>query len=392
MIRTKGPVSRVPLTFTLLLVLVASTALGQEILLDRQARCGEMLCYQSLDDPLVYYYLPDSPRLATKNGKPQFSFLKYARTQETGEAGITRAQGGGIVHFLVTYGADEARVRAARRASESVPGARIAGPIVYRKGSFALVTSFTEENETVTRTVAVGKAPLMEGQKAAVSMALTREGAELLWESFRGSTPDISLVFDMEFAGVREPYEAKLEADWARVAKHNRVRAGAKFKWFGVDVDLLFQELRQDGAVKITSRGENATLDKILESANSKLLQVMFDQAPTGELARMASDKGYSSLDQAVKVLKTAKPTATAGKTKVSASRAAGEGTRIATSQLGSGRDPRPSWAISRTNSMVVFAASRAASGLPELPGRSQVRASEGEVQGRQSQDGPRRL
>ena len=90
------------------------------------------------------------------------------------------------------------------------------------------MTSFTEENETVTRTVAVGKAPLMEGQKAAVSMALTREGAELLWESFRGATPDISLVFDMEFAGVREPYEAKLEADWARVAKHNRVRAGAR--------------------------------------------------------------------------------------------------------------------------------------------------------------------
>ena len=76
MIRTEGPVSRVPLTFTLLLVLVASTALGQEILLDRQARCGEMLCYQSLDDPLVYHYLPDSPRLATKNGKPQFSFLE----------------------------------------------------------------------------------------------------------------------------------------------------------------------------------------------------------------------------------------------------------------------------------------------------------------------------
>ena len=73
-----------------------------------------MLCYQSLDDPLVYYYLPDSPRLATKNGKPQFSFLKYARTQETGEAGITRAQGGGIVHFLVTYGADEARVPGGR--------------------------------------------------------------------------------------------------------------------------------------------------------------------------------------------------------------------------------------------------------------------------------------
>ena len=62
--------------------------------------------------------------------------------------------------------------------------------------------------------------------------------------------------------------------------------------------------------MKITSRGENATLDKILESANTKLLQVMFDPAPTGELARMAADKGYPSLDQAVKMLKAAKPAA----------------------------------------------------------------------------------
>ena len=266
---------------------------------------------QSLDDPLVYHYLPDSPRLATKNGKPRFSFLEYARTQETGEAGITRARGGGIVHFLVTYGADEARVQTAEQGlQEKVPSARLAGPIVYRRASFALVTSFTEENETVTRTVAVGKAPLMEGQKAAVSMALTREGASCCWESFQSATPDISLVFDMEFAGVREPYEAKLEADWCAGSRSAIECGRAKFKWFGVDVDLLFEELRQDGAVKITTRGENATLDKILESANAKLLQVMFDQAPAGELARMASDKGYSSLDQAVKMLKTAKPTA----------------------------------------------------------------------------------
>ena len=282
-----------------------SIAHAQEIHLDKMQKCGELLCYPSLKESDVFYYLPDRPRLAVKDGKPQFSFLKYARVQETGEAGTGRAEGGGIVHFLVTYGADAARVRAAENAlRETQKNARIAGPIVYRKGSFALVTSFQEGEETLTRTVAVGRAPLMEGQKAAVSMALTREGAELLWESFQSDTPDISLVFDMEFAGIREPYEATLEADWERVSKHHRLQVGGRYAWFGADVDMLFQELRQTGAVKITTKGEHAAMDKILDSAHNKLLSVMFDPAPD-ELTRMAAEKGsHDNLNQAIKLLK----------------------------------------------------------------------------------------
>ena len=297
--------------FTGILILILAgiftgSADCQEINLDKMKKVGDLVCYQSLKDLTIWYYLPDQPRLAMKNGKPQFSFMKYSRTQKTGKAGTNVAQGGGIVHFLVTYGTSKDRVAAAqRRLEEQQPDARIEGPIVYRKGSFALITSFQQDQQTLVRTVAVGKAPLMEGQKAAVSMALSREGAELLWESFKGDTPDISLVFDMEFVGVREPYEATIEADWARVSKHKRLKAGMKYSWFGADVDMLFQELRQDGAIKITTKGENASMDRIVESANAKLLQVMFDPAPVDDLSRAAAEKdSYSSLNQAMKMLK----------------------------------------------------------------------------------------
>ena len=251
--------------------------------------------------------------MAYKDGRPQFSFLKYARTGETGKAGTGRAEGGGIVHFLVTYGADENRVRSAEQAlREKHPEAQIQGPIIYRKGSFALITSFQEGDSGHTKTVAVGKAPLMEGQKAAVSMALTREGAEILWESFKSDTPDISLVFDMEFSGVREPYEATIEADWSRVSSHQNIKAGVKYAWFGADVDILFQELRQSGAVKITTKGKNADMDKIIQSVNSKLLKVMFDPAPVDELTKAAAEKdSYSNLNQAIKMLKDTAATRT---------------------------------------------------------------------------------
>jgi len=284
----------------------SGSALCQEINLDKMKKFDDLVCYQSLKDPALWYYLPDQPRLAMKNGKPQFSFMKYSRTQKTGKAGTNRAEGGGIVHFLVTYGTSKDRVSAAqRRLQEKHPEAHIEGPIVYRKGSFALITSFQEDQETLVRTVAIGKAPLMEGQKAAVSMALSREGAELLWQSFKSDTPDISLVFDMEFVGVREPYEATIEADWSRISKHKRLKAGMKYSWFGADVDMLFQELRQNGAIKITTKGENASMDKIIESAHAKLLQVMFDPSPVDDLSKAAAEKdSYSNLNQAMKMLK----------------------------------------------------------------------------------------
>lgn len=283
-------------------------AAAQEILLDQMEKCADLICYPDAKAPDRFYYLPDQPGLAYKNGRPQFSFLKYARTHKTGNAGTGRAKGGGIVHFLVTYGVSQDRIRQAEKdLQQRHPEASLVGPVAYRKGSFALITSFQEGQDLTTRTVAVGKAPLMEGQKAAVSMALTREGAELLWESFQSDTPDISLVFDMEFAGIRQPYEATLEADWKRVSKHDRLKAGVKYKWFGADVDMLFQELRQTGAVKITTKGENENMDKILQSANEKLLKVMFDPAPADALAQASEGKdSYGSLNQAVKMLKDA--------------------------------------------------------------------------------------
>ena len=60
----------------ILACLLPSPAASQEINLDKMEQCGDLLCYQSMDDTNVYHYLPDQPRLAYKDGRPQFSFLK----------------------------------------------------------------------------------------------------------------------------------------------------------------------------------------------------------------------------------------------------------------------------------------------------------------------------
>jgi len=161
-------------------VLVASSAPAQEVLLDGYRRVEGLMLFPALHEPNVYYYLPNRPAVATgKNGKPEFSFMRYAYTTDENRAssagGIQEAGGGGIVHFLVTYEVPEEEIaKAARKLQEENEEARIAGPIIFKSGEFALVTSFTdEEGKFAKRLCGVGKAPLIEGNRAAVSMELT---------------------------------------------------------------------------------------------------------------------------------------------------------------------------------------------------------------------------
>ena len=73
-----------------------------------------------------------------------------------------------------------------------VPGAKLEGPITYKSGTFALISNFQQEGgDWTTRVVGLGKAPVMEGHKAAVSIRLTAEGATILWESFRQATQEL---------------------------------------------------------------------------------------------------------------------------------------------------------------------------------------------------------
>ena len=52
---------------------------AQPINLDRPVKAGELTVFPDIGNPTQYYYISDKPKLATDaNGKPQFSFLRYA--------------------------------------------------------------------------------------------------------------------------------------------------------------------------------------------------------------------------------------------------------------------------------------------------------------------------
>lgn len=282
-----------------LCMLFTSLVHAQNISLDHPTKCGALQCFPSADKEHEFYYLPANPHVALKeDGKPEFSFTRYVEgaINSDGSGGVVEAEGGGIVHFLVDYSVSEAQLDKALEALQDLDeDAIIRGPVVFKEGNFALVSSFSPDeenpNELTKQVVGVGRAPLIEGLKAAVSIHLTKKGAQILWRSFQMATPDVSLVFEMTFSGLNDPADAVITADWSKLQEQADVTLGAKVSYMGIgggfDYSNFWQKATDSGAVKIEYKGDPSKLQTIIDKTYAKLHDVMFEpirvEKPTGD-------------------------------------------------------------------------------------------------------------
>jgi hypothetical protein len=265
----------------LLLVLPAAAAAQQQILLDKPVRAGELIVFPDLSDASAYYYVVDKPRLATDaNGRPQFSFLRYVENvRGTGGADApTEGDGGGIVHAVVALTVSREQIQAAQRELQRIrPGAQIKGPVMFKSGKFGLVTSFKDpQGKLATQVVGLGNAPLLDGEKAAVSMQLTKQGAKLLWESFNTAAPDISFTFEMEVSGYSSPKQAVIEANFDQIYEHQTFNAGLASQYLAAEIRLAFEDLTRSGAIKVTNIGADQQMESLINTAYTKITEMMF--------------------------------------------------------------------------------------------------------------------
>ena len=63
----------------LVLILFCTGLQAQKVFIDKPLRVGDIICFPSVEKPHNYYYVPDKPHVAVKNGKPQFSFTIFKR-------------------------------------------------------------------------------------------------------------------------------------------------------------------------------------------------------------------------------------------------------------------------------------------------------------------------
>jgi hypothetical protein len=290
----------------LLIMVMGLLPKAQPIFIDQPIEAGDLIIFPHITDSTRFYYLPNKIALGTtQSGKPQFSFLRYVQNVKTaaGEVSQNEGDGGGIVHALVELKVTDAQLSHAQSELKKKlkrDNAVITGPVIYKGGTFALVSSFAEEGSDFTRKViGVGRAPVFVGNKAAVSMRLTKLGAKILWESCQTPTPDLSFSFVMDFSGYRSPMQARIEVDWDKVFEHEGfsggVSVGTPWVSLGADIKASFDELREQGAIKVINLGADDKMEALIDAAYKKILDMMFapfsmpkaeDQSAWGKVAQ----------------------------------------------------------------------------------------------------------
>jgi hypothetical protein len=270
---------------------VSTSRLSAEVLLDSDPVETEFaFLLRDHAEEKGFYYIPKAPRIAQwPDGKPKFTLIQYARTGKD--------ISGGLLHFLVTYGLTaEERDAVQQELQTIVEGGRVLGPVQFIEGEFNIISASAGIGGIFTRkVVGTGKAPLLAGQEAAVSIALTEEGSTLLMESFKKPTSDVSVQFLLTYQGLTPAYRAILSVDWDKVYTHKAFRAGFDFIFVSAAISTAFDELRETGAIALEVIGEDENMDALLQSAYSTLVTMMFEANPAKQAATAQPSSGRRS-------------------------------------------------------------------------------------------------
>jgi hypothetical protein len=268
---------------------------AQQILMDKGVQAEGLWCFPTHSDSDRWVYLPSRARLAMQDSLPLFSYLRYM-TEKSVEEGtstaINEAGGGGILHFVILYDTPSERIAAAEEfLRKQFKDEKITlTPIVFDKARYALISSIVNpEDESVkSALLGTGDAPVLEGGRMAFSFEVDPVRSKLLLESFKMATSDLSLVFELSFSGLSEHYEADLEIDWTEVRESQVFGGGMNIYVVSADVEVGMHELIRDNAIKLTVKGSNANMDRLLNVVYDKLLKLLFEPFKPEEIPREA--------------------------------------------------------------------------------------------------------
>jgi hypothetical protein len=260
---------------------------------------------QDANDDLSYYYLPQFPRLATKEDGETLEFLCVKYVGQAGKAS------GGIFHALVEFTLPPAQLAVIQgKLEKQARGAKLRGPVPLQQatedgnnglGSFRVVSatlSDTGEGGFTRSLVTSGRAPLAPGSKAVVAAMLNQEGATLLWDTLNSPTSDVSVAITAYYEAAVKAYNATVSAEMDVVYKHFSRVANRQAGYTKTEMRRVTDELVRTGGIKIEvvdrSKGlgvDAGAMQGIVDIVTTKLTDLMFDadagwaKAPDKEVA-----------------------------------------------------------------------------------------------------------
>ena len=268
---------------TILAFFILVSASAQPVLLDGLVQAEDLICFPVHGKKNQYKYLPNTGGLSFKSGAPEFSFLQYAFENESSQAGnssIAKALGGGLLHFLVEYYTPQKDIdRAERRLQKMFENdtIKLIGPVDITKGQFVLVSSILVNGKASKELIGTGRAPVFQNSKVAFSFMMDPQKSQILMESFKMKTPDISIMFDLEFQGLTSAYNGKITVDWKMVQNSSYSNTSASAIFFSSTTEKTILELAQTGAIKMESYGNDSLGGNMLDAAYDKLLKMMYE-------------------------------------------------------------------------------------------------------------------
>ena len=171
-----------------------------------------------------YYYLPANLHLSKrKDGVPEFLFLKFTTEARADQGGVN----GGLLHFLMEWGLSPTQEAEAQQAlKQKNPKGILLGAAPVETagdgGSFQIISGTLSDDKMTGKLVTSGKAPLVEGGKAAAAARLSAEGAQLLAATFENtrSITDISVQCNYTYQTLTPAARGSITFNWSKLETH----------------------------------------------------------------------------------------------------------------------------------------------------------------------------
>jgi hypothetical protein len=242
---------------------------------------------QSVSDSNAYYYVPKFPRLAmAPDSSYKLLMLKYV--------GAGAQPSGGLLHALVTFDLLPDQLDSLQAAlKQALPRARLVGPVPLTQtkktgeelpNTFQIVSatlSDTGQNRFTRSVVHSSRAPITSGSEAALAALLSPEGATLLWDSFRGTTSDVSVAVHAQFEAAVHAYDATITAEMNTVYRHFSLIGNSQKDYSRRQIREVVDSLAKNGVLKVEvndlAPGTARDMEGILQLVTDKLTTLLFD-------------------------------------------------------------------------------------------------------------------
>ncbi|HSR51440.1 MAG TPA: hypothetical protein VLV83_11470 [Acidobacteriota bacterium] len=230
-----------------------------------------LMIYQDHQDPDLFYYVPERPRLARNDGVPEFVFLKYRRDITDNpdfDEETKQSLGGGFLAFTVDLGVDDDLLEDTKgKLSAFAEGQVKLTPVQFRKGSVRLSISKDaadaddapdDEPKGVNffeEVMGASKPSLFGFNRATFGVMLSQEGAVLMEAALRSGISPVGVIYDLEFLALRPAFNVVITAEYKRIYNHLEVEFGARGQVgpvsLAADIGAAFQKLRDEGAIRV---------------------------------------------------------------------------------------------------------------------------------------------